>query len=190
MANNANNSPYGPLIQFDTEDKLDELGVNYDAWVAAMEIALTSRELYEVAVEGDTVQPEAPPGQVTQWRKRNNLAIAQIGMNVNMALLNQLDRTTAHSLYTSIKTRFEQKSPIAHALASRNLRSKVIKESETMTEHIKELRIRRTKFVSTGGVLAAAEWRSVIVNSLAGKWNTYPAALTGVEEPEKVINAL
>ena len=31
MANNANNSPYGPLIQFDTEDKLDELGVNYDA---------------------------------------------------------------------------------------------------------------------------------------------------------------
>ena len=96
MANNANNSPYGPLIQFDTEDKLDELGVNYDAWVAALEIALKSRELYEVAVEGDTVQPEAPPGLVTQWRKRNNLAIAQIGMNVNMALLNQLDRTTAH----------------------------------------------------------------------------------------------
>ena len=143
MANNANNSPYGPLIQFDTEDKLDELGVNYDAWVAAMEIALKSRELYEVAVEGDTVQPEAPPVQVTQWRKRNNLAIAQIGMNVNMSLLNQLDRTTAHSLYTSIKTCFEQKSPIAHALASRNLRSKVIKETETMTEHIKELRIRR-----------------------------------------------
>ena len=104
MANNANNSPYGPLIQFDTEDKLDELGVNFDAWAAAMEIALMSRDLYEVAVEGDTVQPEAPPGQVTQWRKRNNLAIAQIGMNVNMALLNQLDRTTAHSLYTSIKT--------------------------------------------------------------------------------------
>ena len=129
------------MIQFAIDDKLDESGTNYNSWMSAMEIALSARQLFDTVTGVDKAPADTATKQLAAWRARDSLAKAQIGMNISMALLDQLDRTTAHSLYTSIKTRFEQKSPIAHALASRNLRSKVIKESETMTEHIKELRI-------------------------------------------------
>ena len=126
---NVSTTQYGSLIQFAIDDKLDEAGTNYNSWMSAMEIALSAQQLFDTVTGVDKAPADTATKQLAAWRARDSLAKAQIGMNISMVLLDQLDRTTAHSLYTSIKTRFDNIGPLAHALASRHLRSKIISDS-------------------------------------------------------------
>lgn len=189
-------NPHGPLIKFDTVDRLEESGSNFDSWLLATDIALNSRELLAVAAGNDvqnpsTYDPPAHPKVVAAWLKRDGLAKAQLALNVSMELLNQLDTSSAHGLYTDIQSRFKLQSANAHTIASRYLRTKIIGEQESMADHIKELRKLRAKYLSVGGVLPQLEWRSIVINSLTGpRWQHYPASLAGLSDPNEVINTL
>lgn len=161
-----------------------------------MEIALVSRDLLEVTNGDDTKNPEfleprGHPRRIEEWKRRDGLAKAQIAFNVTMDLLAQLNGSSANSMFLDIKTRFKNQSANAQTIASRYLRNKLIDDKEMMSDHIKELRKLRAKFLSSGGFLPELEWRSIILNSLTGaKWEHYPASLAGMSGAEDVISTL
>lgn len=120
-----------PIIRFAASDRLNETGSNFRGWMIATEIALAAQGLLEVTNGNDTVSPadREPRGNsrdIKEWNRRDDLARAQLAMNVSMDLLGQLYTSSANSLFRDIQARFQDQTVIAHwqSLGRRDLRTR------------------------------------------------------------------
>lgn len=169
-----------------------EDGTNFDNWLKANKIQLRLKGCWDV-VSGDEPRPVdgSPDSAIKDWDRRANLAVAQFAMNMPLSLIGQLDIDSAPKLYTELKTRFAKTADIREILASGALRGKHIGPTETMADHIKELRQLCVNYLNAGGELSQKEWRIIILISLGhGYWGRYAANFTGVSDPEEVIATL
>lgn len=173
-------------------EKLSEGSGRYFGWKALTSMYLSSTTLISL-VNGTEPCPDPTtslPEEIIAWTHRDNRAKAQLGSYISMGLLSQLDATTAASMWSSITSRFEHTGAGAILVARDKIHAKFIGPSETMDDHIGELRRRRTALYSAGGTLLEEEWKAIIVKSLRHKWEKYRPMLLVVGDSEKIISFL
>lgn len=123
-------------------EKLSEGSGRYFGWKALTSMYLSSTTLISL-VNGTEPCPDPTtslPEEIIAWTHRDNRAKAQLGSYISMGLLSQLDATTAASMWSSITSRFERTGAGAILVARDKIHAKFIGPSETMDDHIGELR--------------------------------------------------
>lgn len=171
---------------------LNDDGLNYDNWLKANKVQMRLKGVWNIAA-GLEKRPsaESPATDIVDWDRRDNLAIAQFAINMPLSLIGQLNIDSAHQLYSDLNSRFAKTAEIRVILTARSLREKSIQPTQTMADHIKDLRQARIEYLNSGGELSDKEWRLIILLSLgSGYWGRYASNFTGVPDTEQVITTL
>lgn len=171
---------------------LNDDGLNYDNWLKANKVQMRLKGVWNIA-SGAEVRPPSgsSASDIADWDRRDNLAIAQLALNMPLSLIGQLNIDSAHQLYSDLNSRFAKTAEIRVVLTARTLREKTIQPTQTMADHINDLRKARIEYLNSGGELSNKEWRLIILLSLgSGYWGRYAANFTGVPDTEQVITTL
>lgn len=180
--------------RFKEADVLNASGMNYFAWKKVMRVCLRNSGLLGI-VDRSEPKPKEGRSAIEKWETKDRNAKTQLVMNMDMALYNQLEEDElqpSYCLWEEVNIRFEQNSAMARAGASQRLRTKPIKQGESMFNHIQALRVLRGELTNLGGKLDDEEWMSIIINSLAThpRWETARFAAGGFSKPEGFIGYL
>ena len=138
--------------------------------------------------------PLADAPDSDKWKQIDSMVHTQMVVNMEQALYGELsfDEMTSAQLWTAIIGRFEEHSKLAQNTAHARLCEKRIKEGESMSNHIIELRKFKATYLNAEGTLTSSQWHTIIVTSLDdhSQWCQMNMYVDSIEDPERLIRKL
>lgn len=171
-----------------TSENLALDGSNFHSWKKCMTIYLEHLGVM-AQVDGTSPRPEDPAALVA-WTKSDSTAKSQITFNIDMALMDELDTQTACTMWNGLVVRFGTGGGEAVAVADNALRAKKVGENERLVDHFAALRKLKANVTNMGGTVPLEQWRTIVTNSLHGRWAVYRPGLFNMTNGEQIITNL
>lgn len=182
-------------MKFEPDSKLKSDGSNFYLWKDLEETILIGNRWFE-HVDGSSVAPnrETDRTRYSLWRQVDNLAKGQLSFNMDSSLYQELrvGVNCAADLWAKVNVRFGTENTITQNKVIVELRSKRIGATESVKDHIFQLRKLKADCIDSGVILSDKEWHAIAVASFKGhtKWETVAAMGSFIAGAETLLQAM
>lgn len=170
------------------EDQLEVEGSNFYSWKKLQIVLFRAQGLYDI-VNGEKPKPDTVGATHQDWTAKDSRALAQICINIRMALMAGLPITSAYAMWSALEARFTSTEPLARSLALSKLRSKKLDGSRPIKTQLAELHTLRSNYINAGGVLSEEESHNILLESLTGVWSSFASLGNSITEPEILLES-
>ncbi len=160
------------IIRFRSEDILQSTGNNFTAWKKLILILFKAQGVIKIVNAPLPNPPKMIPPMKTGTDK-DSRALAQLGTNMELALMADLTVDNSHAMWSALVTRFDTTDPLNRSLALSELRIYKITSAHPIKKQISELRALRAQYINAGGELSDSEWLNIIMQSLTECWSSH-----------------
>lgn len=113
-----------PAVKYEKIEALAADGNNYHAWADVIEVILDQKDVLDAIDPDKMPKDDWTDAERSEWSRKNKIARGQMMVNIDFGVLNQLDKTNAVTLWSSIRKRYTRTSDQAQSVADARLRVK------------------------------------------------------------------
>ena len=158
-------------------------GENYHSWKFQMKMYLIGKDLWEIVSGTETLSAEATAAEQSKFRKRENMALASVGLSIATNLqIYVRPAASAKEAWENLEKHFEEKSLSRKIFYRRKLYSAGMQKGTSMINHINYVKTLSEHLEAVGDAVAEKDSVIILISSLPEDYNYLITALETIAE--------